>query len=132
MPPEPLARAVDSNHINEIVHAMWQTAFIDGPMRQEACQQSANFSYLKLQALANLNYLPSWWYYREIVVELMRIHNWVVDDRVMQTEWSHMVNRCEMLQQLSASGPRLHSNVGSQEGVNNGSPSAEVNGSDKA
>jgi hypothetical protein len=64
----PPGNPILSSHIDAIAHAMWQLAFHQGPMLQTACKYSALFAPLKMAALAKLNYLPSWWFYREMAV----------------------------------------------------------------
>ena len=56
-----------SSQIDAIAHKMWDIALEHGPMLQLACQYSAMFSPIKLRMLAKLNFLPSWWFFREVV-----------------------------------------------------------------
>ncbi|RMZ74683.1 J domain-containing [Pyrenophora seminiperda CCB06] len=58
-----------SSHIDAIAHAMWDVAFKHGGMFQIACSYSTMFSPSKLRILARLNFLPSWWFFRELMVK---------------------------------------------------------------
>jgi hypothetical protein len=79
---------ITSTEIDNITHAMWQVAFKQGGLLQRACQYSALFSHLKLSALAKLNFLPSWWLLREMLVrELTASGGWPVDDEEMENVW---------------------------------------------
>lgn len=75
---------------------MWQVAFNHGPLLARACQYSAMFSPLKLAALAKLNFLPSWWFFREGVMKGLPeiIGERMVDDGEMQREWKEAVCWC--------------------------------------
>ena len=75
---------------------MWQVAFNHGPLLARACQYSAMFSPLKLAALAKLNFLPSWWFFREGVMKGLpkMIGERMVDDGEMQREWKEAVCWC--------------------------------------
>ena len=84
---------ISSAHIDTIAHAMWQVAFNHGRLLQRACQYSALFAPLKLAALARLNFLPSWWFCREMLVkelvsrEEQDEKGWKVDDAEMEAQW---------------------------------------------
>ncbi|KAI4647275.1 uncharacterized protein J4E79_010427 [Alternaria viburni] len=99
---------ITSSHIDNIAHTMWQIAFKHVVMLQRACQYSAMFSPLKLAALAKLNFLPSWWFFRDLVVgglpELIKGVDGkgeekgcgvVIDDREMQGAWNEAVKWCD-------------------------------------
>ena len=98
---------ITSTHIDNIAHTMWQIAFKHVVMLQRACQYSAMFSPLKLAALAKLNFLPSWWFFRDLVVgglpELIKgvdgkgeekVCGVVIDDREMQGAWNEAIKWC--------------------------------------
>ncbi|CAN9080453.1 unnamed protein product [Alternaria alternata] len=82
-----------SSNIDAIAHTMWQVAFNHGPLLARACQYSAMFSPLKLAALAKLNFLPSWWFFREGVMKGLpeMVGERIVDDGEMQREWKEAV-----------------------------------------
>lgn len=53
------------------------------------------FSQLKLAALAKLNFLPSWWFFREMAVRQMKQdEGFIVDDGVMDGEWKNICYLC--------------------------------------
>jgi hypothetical protein len=54
------------------------------------------FSPLKLAALAKLNFLPSWWFFREGVMKGLpeMVGERTVDDGEMQREWKEAVCLC--------------------------------------
>jgi hypothetical protein len=52
------------------------------------------FSPLKLAALAKLNYLPSWWFFRAVVVRDVGERGWVADDGEMEATWQEAVRWC--------------------------------------
>ncbi|KAH8636026.1 hypothetical protein IG631_07860 [Alternaria alternata] len=85
-----------SSNIDAIAHIMWQVAFNHGPLLARACQYSAMFSPLKLAALAKLNFLPSWWFFREEVMKGLpgMVGERMVDDEEMQREWKEAVCWC--------------------------------------
>ncbi|KAF1936964.1 hypothetical protein EJ02DRAFT_515496 [Clathrospora elynae] len=90
----PTNTPIASPRIDAIAHAMWQIAFKHGVMLQSACQYSALFSPLKLAALAKLNYLPSWWFFRDMAVEEMNGRGWAVVDRGMEDVWGEACRWC--------------------------------------
>ena len=79
-------------------------------MLQRACQYSAMYAPLKLAALAKLNFLPSWWFFRDLVVgglpELVKGVDGmggekgdgkggvVIDDGEMMGAWNEAVRWC--------------------------------------
>ncbi|CAE6995221.1 hypothetical protein PTTW11_00062 [Pyrenophora teres f. teres] len=65
----PNVPTLTSPHIDRIAHAMWDLAFRNGHVFHMACQYSAMFSPFKLRILAKINFLPSWWFLREIVIK---------------------------------------------------------------
>ncbi|KAI4942776.1 hypothetical protein J4E91_009695 [Alternaria rosae] len=102
---------ITSTHVDNIAHTMWQIAFKHGIMLQRACQYSAMYAPLKLAALAKLNFLPSWWFFRDLVVGGLpglvgvvdgkggekgegKGEGAVVDDREMQCVWDEAVKWC--------------------------------------
>ena len=118
IPRDPLTMAITSNHINEIAHTIWQIAFSHGRLLQEACQSCAMFPHTTLQVLANLNYLPSWWFFRDMAVKVMKIQSWAVDDRVMQREWSQMTAWCRKFLPLPVLIQSDHNEVTKEKGIN--------------
>ncbi|KAI4925300.1 hypothetical protein J4E85_007178 [Alternaria conjuncta] len=101
------ATPITSTHIDNIAHTMWQIAFKHVVILQRACQYGAMFSPLKLAALAKLNFLPSWWFFRDLVVgglpELIKGVDGkgeekglgvVIDDREMQGAWHEAIKWC--------------------------------------
>lgn len=93
LPADPSSNPINSRHIDAIAHSMWQIAFERGDVLQAACHYSAMFAQLKLSALAKLNFLPSWWFLREMVVKILgtpleqRGMGWNVDDAEMEAKW---------------------------------------------
>ena len=88
---------INSTHIDKIAHAMWQTAFKHGLMLQQACMYSAMFAPTKLAALAKLNFLPSWWFFREMTLKILAARGLNVDDSVMNQEWQAAVSWCRII-----------------------------------
>lgn len=87
---------------------------------QSACQYSTLFSHLKLAALAKLNYLPSWWFLREMAVKQMLEVGWNVDDRDMTEVWRQTCERCVGVRKRSENDGMANGgdvmNVGSKGG----------------
>lgn len=77
--------------------------------------KASMFSQLKLRTLARLNYLPSWWYLREMACSLMDRQGWLVDDRDMQSFWKETVEWCS----------RAEIKLGVQGGDKIGAPKGE-------
>lgn len=77
---------------------MWQIAFNHGGLLQRACQYGSLFSPLKLAALAKLNYLPSWWFFRDLAARYLKEvgvrEGWGVDDGDMEGVWEEAVGWC--------------------------------------
>jgi hypothetical protein len=94
LPANPLINPVTSRRIDNITHAMWQVVFANELMMQNVTKYSAMFSQLKLRALAKLNYLPSWWYLRDMACDIMKQQGWNVDDSEMQGVWLETVEWC--------------------------------------
>lgn len=118
IPADPAFKSVGSQHIDSIVHAMWQVAFDNGDM-PDITAKAAMFSRIKLRALARLNYLPSWWFLRTIACDLMKRQGWNLDDREMQGLWEETVLWCG----------RVEAKVGVQDG---GHAGPKRNGGDGA
>ncbi|KAI4609853.1 uncharacterized protein J4E87_010970 [Alternaria ethzedia] len=109
LPPN-LSLPITSPHIDAIAHSMWQIAFKHVVMLQRACQYSAMYAPVKLAALAKLNFLPSWWFFRDLVVGglpgLVKGGDGkggekgggkgglVIDDREMMGVWDEAVRWC--------------------------------------
>ncbi|KAI2487032.1 hypothetical protein Ptr902_01165 [Pyrenophora tritici-repentis] len=62
------APTLTSPDIDRIAHSMWDVAFKNRHLFHYACQYSAMFTPLKLRILAKINFLPSWWFLREAVI----------------------------------------------------------------
>jgi hypothetical protein len=106
LPPD-LVGPISSYHIDAIAHAVWQVAFKHVGMLQRARQYSAMFSPLKLAALAKLNFLPSWWFFRDLIVRELptlikrgdgngeeKVVGWLIDDKEMQNTWKETIKWC--------------------------------------
>jgi hypothetical protein len=65
------------------------------------------FSPLKLAALAKLNFLPSWWFFRDLIGSELptlikrddgngeeKVLGWLIDDKEMQNTWKETVRWC--------------------------------------
>ena len=87
--------SVNSQRVDGITHAMWQVVFSYESMMQDVTTKAAMFSQLKLRALAKLNYLPSWWFIREMACMVMKHQGWQLDDREMQILWQETVEWCK-------------------------------------
>ncbi|CAO2655710.1 Nn.00g045130.m01.CDS01 [Neocucurbitaria sp. VM-36] len=101
----PATNPMTSTHIDAITHAMWQIAFHNGALLQQACSYSAMFSQLKLSTLAKLSFLPSWWFFREMVVKMLRSREektkLVIDDQVMNAQWNAACSFCRGVMERS-------------------------------
>ena len=83
-----------SQSIDNIAHAMWQVAFNNEKTMNDVTAKASMFSQLKLRTLAKLNYLPSWWFMREMACGVMQRQSFNMDDREMQTLWKETVEWC--------------------------------------
>jgi hypothetical protein len=100
--PPILLMPVTSSHIDAIAHSMWQAASYHEALLDRACSYSALFSPLKLAALAKLNFLPSWWFFRDLAISALlggvkigdELAVPTIDDRVMQETWMASVKWC--------------------------------------
>ncbi|KAI8935166.1 hypothetical protein NX059_007759 [Plenodomus lindquistii] len=79
---------VTHTQINDITHAMWQSAFATPGCMDQVATYAAMMSTIKLAALAKMNYLPTWWFIREMTVRLLGAMKCSVDDGVMMREWA--------------------------------------------
>lgn len=111
----PLHSPVNSQRIDNVTHAMWQVVFNHEDMMKDITAKASMFSQLKLRTLARLNYLPSWWYLREMACSLMDRQGWLVDDRDMQSFWKETVEWCS----------RVEIKLGVQGGDKIGAPKGE-------
>ncbi|KAF2853113.1 hypothetical protein T440DRAFT_379994, partial [Plenodomus tracheiphilus IPT5] len=94
LPGDPRTTTITSDQLSDVAHAMWQVAICTPGVMEQACIYSAMFALLKLQTLAKMNFLPSWWFMREAAAKIMVSSKWNVDDRVMQTDWVYAVDWC--------------------------------------
>lgn len=96
LPIDPTTNPITSTHIDNIAYAMWNTAFQHGALLDRACQYGSMFSPLKLAALARLNFLPSWWFFRSFAVGYLQNMgiDWIVDDADMIITWESAVRGC--------------------------------------
>ncbi|KAF3037849.1 hypothetical protein E8E12_008649 [Didymella heteroderae] len=94
-PVAPMTNPVDSRRIDRIAHGMWDIVFSREAMMTDVTMKAALFTPLKLRALARLNWLPSWWFLREMAITLMRQSGWLVDDSERQGEWTEAVEWCQ-------------------------------------
>lgn len=92
---------IKSKRLDAVAHAMWQVAYRHENMLKTACQYSAMFSHLKLQMLAKLNFLPSWWFLRETATSVMNGYRWNVDDEEMMTLWNTTREWCITMRKVS-------------------------------
>lgn len=102
---------------------MWQVAFSHEYMMQNVTAHAAMYSQLKLRALAKMNYLPSWWYLRDMACDVMKRQGWNVDDSEMQQLWQGTVEWCRTvglkmgIQDDSGTGVKQHGEYAGQESV---------------
>ncbi|KAI0605344.1 Herpes-BLLF1 domain-containing protein [Pyrenophora tritici-repentis] len=104
------APTLTSPDIDRIAHSMWDVAFKNRHLFHYACQYSAMFTPLKLRILAKINFLPSWWFLREAVINGVRglrvakvkvggeeegVKTWRVDDSEMSKFWGQARRFCE-------------------------------------
>ncbi|EUC49169.1 hypothetical protein COCMIDRAFT_85340 [Bipolaris oryzae ATCC 44560] len=101
---DPTTIRLTSKRIDEITHAMWNEALSHGDLLQRACQYGAMYSSLRLAALAKLNFLPSWWFYRDLAIKELKERGWEVDDRDMEGTWEEAVQWCVQVHGRKSSG----------------------------
>lgn len=119
----PKINPVDSQHIDAIGHAMWQVVFRNEPMMREATAKAAMFSQLKLRALARLNYLPTWWFLRDMACSIMTRSGWLLNDNDMQNHWKETLtwcNKVEIKMGLQSDGGNASRRTGGGEGQDAG------------
>lgn len=93
-PTEPKKNPIHSQHIDAIAHSMWDVVFSQADMMNNVTMKAALFAPLKLRALAKLNWLPSWWFLREMAHEVMEHLGWLVEDGEREREWKEAVLWC--------------------------------------
>lgn len=98
IPVDPQKNPVGSRRIDAIAHAMWDVVFSKADMMNNVTMKAAMFPQLKLRALAKLNWLPSWWFLREMVLDVMARSAWLVDDSERQGEWKESVEWCKKVE----------------------------------
>lgn len=77
---------------------MWDVVFVKADMMNNVTMKAAMFPQLKLRALAKLNWLPSWWFLREMALDVMARSGWLVDDNERQGEWKESVEWCKKVE----------------------------------
>jgi hypothetical protein len=85
--PNDLTTTLTSAYIDAITYALWLIAVNSGDGRGDiltAVQKYVIlFDEVKLRALARLDLLPTWWFFRERVLDKLVNGGWTVDDGVM-------------------------------------------------
>ncbi|KAF2621637.1 hypothetical protein BU25DRAFT_482612 [Macroventuria anomochaeta] len=94
VPANPVNNPLNSQRIDAVAHAMWQVIFINENMMKGITTKASMLPQLKLRALARLNYLPSWWFIREMACGVMARQGWLMDDSEMQGLWKETVEWC--------------------------------------
>ncbi|KAF1923167.1 uncharacterized protein M421DRAFT_426139 [Didymella exigua CBS 183.55] len=94
-PIEPTKNPIGSRRVDAIAHTMWEVVFSKADMMDNVTTKAALFNPLKLRALAKLNWLPSWWFLREMALGVMEHSGWLVDDSERQGEWKEVVHFCK-------------------------------------
>lgn len=132
LPQDPSKQPITSTHVNNIAHAMWQVAFRHGVLLQRACQYAALLSPLKLAALAKLNYLPSWWFFRCMALKDIPGlgQGWILDDREMDEVWRANLKWCAQALGPARVEKRAAGHWGPEgtEGKPEGKPDANMTG----
>ena len=120
LPLNPSIEPINSQRIDNIAHAMWQVAFNNENMMKDVTAKVAMFSQLKLRTLARLNYLPSWWYMREMACGVMQRQGWILNDSEMKTYWNETVEWCRRVEVklgVQGEGAAMKQEFSGQEGV---------------
>ena len=65
---------------------------------KEITAKASMLPQLKLRALARLNYLPSWWFMREMGCGVMVRQGWLTDDNEMQSLWKGTLEWCKRVE----------------------------------
>lgn len=95
VPANPRSNPVTSMHLDNIAHAMWSLAFENEPWMAQTTMHSTTLPWPLLKTLARLNYLPSWWFLRELAKRQVRNQGWCMDDRVMEATWAEAAVWCQ-------------------------------------
>ena len=95
MPVAPTTSPIGSRRIDAIAHGCWDVVFSKEALMADITMRAALYSPLKLRALARLNWLPSWWFLREMAISFMRQQGWLIDDSERQGEWTDAVDWCK-------------------------------------
>lgn len=110
---------LNSHHIDDITYAVWQVAHRshngNGYILWKAAEHSSLFSDRKLRALAALNFLPSWWYFRENVLEdFGRMKAWFVDDSISQAQFQNALKQAANMMEEWHRGALKRADQGAQ------------------
>jgi hypothetical protein len=96
VPTNPRSNPVTSMHLDNIAHAMWSLAFENEPWMVQTTMHCAMLPWSLLKTLARLNYLPSWWFLRELAKRQVRNQGWCMDDRMMESTWDEAAVWCQL------------------------------------
>lgn len=110
---DPYQTTVNSARIDSIAHAMWDVVFERESLMKEVTIKASMLPQIKLRALAKLNYLPSWWFLRDMACGIMARQKWLLDDSDMQTLWNSTLEWCRRVElkvgmQSDGVGPPRH------------------------
>jgi hypothetical protein len=95
MPVAPTTEPIGSRRVDAIAHGCWDVVFSKEALMTDITMKAAFYTPLKLRALARLNWLPSWWFLREMAVSLMKQQGWMIDDSERMGEWHEAVDWCK-------------------------------------
>ncbi|KAG9198893.1 hypothetical protein G6514_009269 [Epicoccum nigrum] len=98
---------VTSPYLDKMAYTMWDVSFGQDIWMKDATSKGSMLPQLKLRALARLNYLPSWWYLREVAVELLKRMGYSIDDSEMQTIWNGALEWCKAVEARTGMGDNV-------------------------
>ncbi|KAJ4989731.1 hypothetical protein SVAN01_04761, partial [Stagonosporopsis vannaccii] len=96
--PDPTKNPVSSVRIDRTTHAMWDVVFENENWMKEVTTKASMLPQIKLRALAKLNYLPSWWFLRDMARMVMMRQRWILDDSDMQMLWNNTIEWCKRVE----------------------------------
>jgi hypothetical protein len=95
-PPNSPPRIITSGHLDQIAFRVYQLSCDNctGGL-EDLFAQASNFASKlhehKLRVLARLNYLPTWWIFRDraklVLVQMQEKQDWIVEDKEMGEMW---------------------------------------------
>lgn len=89
---------VNTNWLNDVAHHMFDHASWNPALLNTVTHLTSTYPHVKLQRLAVLGYLPSWWFLREGLVVEMLSRGTKVNDGAMVKNWEWAGQQVERAQ----------------------------------